>query len=64
MLTTVSCVTKTKHKNEILLPPKPERQEIQPPANLKEMCEILIYYEYLVQEWEAWGDAVSELIEN
>lgn len=57
------CVTKPK-PNNILLPPKPERQEIQTPTNLKEMCEVLIYYEYLVQEWEAWGDAVSELINN
>lgn len=63
MQITTGCVTKPK-PNEILLPPKPERQEIQPPENLKDYAEIIIYYEYLVREWEAWGDAVSELIEN
>jgi hypothetical protein len=58
MLTIQSC--RTTKQQEIELPPKPQRQELQPPQDLKDYAEIIIYYEYLVEEWEAWG----ELVEN
>ena len=58
------CVTKTKQNKSIILPPKPERQELKLPETTKDYAEMIIYYEYLVREWEAWGDAVSDLIEN
>ena len=63
-LITISCVTKPKKNKDILLPPKPERQEIKEPESMKDYAEIIIYYEYLVREWEAWGDTVSDLIEQ
>ena len=51
-------------KQEIVLPPKPQRQEIQAPTNLQECAEIIVYYEYLVEEWEAWGEAVDSYISS
>lgn len=58
------CVTKSKPNKNIILPPKPQRQEIKIPETVKDYAEIIIYYEYLVREWEAWGDTVSDLIEQ
>ncbi|MCR4627396.1 MAG: hypothetical protein K5640_07075 [Treponema sp.] len=55
-----SCATKP--KNEITLPPKPEREEIQPPENLSDVARILNYYEHLVQSWEVWGENVEGII--
>lgn len=54
----------TRQKNEIQLPPKPERQEINLPEKitLKDCAEIINYYEHLVQEWEEWADVVEEII--
>lgn len=62
-LITTGCRT-TKVEKEIILPPKPQRQELQAPQDLKDLADILNYYEHLVQQWEQWGDSVSKLIET
>lgn len=60
MLITAGCVTRT--ECELSLPPKPERQEIAPPESARDYARIIVYYEYLVREWEAWGDTVSDMV--
>ena len=60
MLTTTACVTKP--KAEITLPPKPQRQEQKEPTNLKEIADLLNYYEHLVQQWETWGDITERMV--
>jgi hypothetical protein len=44
-----------------VLPPKPQRKEIQAPQNLQDYAQIINYYEHLVEEWEAWGELVEEM---
>ena len=53
------CVT-----TRITLPPKPERSELEKPGNVKEMAQIINYYEHLVREWELWGDTVEAMVED
>lgn len=50
-------------ERKITLPPEPQRQELKNPENIKDMAEIISYYEHLVQEWENWADIVIELTE-
>ena len=59
---TVSC--KSTPKKEIVLPPKPQRQELEVPTELKDYALIIVYYDCLVEEWEAWGNTVTEIIEE
>lgn len=54
---------RTTKQEKIKLPPKPERQFIEAPKNLKECAEVINYYEHLVQEWEQWGEIVTEIVE-
>ena len=54
----------TKVEKEIILPPKPQRQELKAPQDLKDIADILNYYEHLVQQWEEWGDTVTILTEE
>ena len=61
-ITMTGCVTKP--KAEIILPPMPERQELKEPQDLKDLAELLNYYEHLVQDWEAWGESVTNIVEN
>ena len=37
-------------------------KELQPPTNLKECAEIIVYYETLVEEWESWGETVTLMV--
>lgn len=60
ILTTQGCVSKP--KAEIVLPPKPEREEMPEVQTLADIATLLNYYEHLVQKWEAWGDAVDQII--
>ena len=53
----------TKVEKEITLPPKPQRQELKAPQDLKDVAELLNYYEHLVEEWELWADTVTKIIE-
>lgn len=59
ILTTQGCVSKP--KAEIVLPPKPEREEMPEVQTLADIATLLNYYEHLVQKWEAWGDAVDQI---
>lgn len=52
----------TKINKEIVLPPKPQRQELKAPNSLSEMVQTLNYYEHLVQEWENWGATVETIL--
>ena len=47
-----------------VLPPKPQRKELQAPQELKDYAEIINYYEHLVREWELWGDTVTQCLTN
>ena len=40
----------------------PERTEQPEPESLKDLALLLNYYEFLVEEWEAWGQIVSETV--
>lgn len=64
MLTPIiqSC-TSTKQKKEIVLPPKPQRQKLKAPEELKDYALIIVYYDNLVEQWELWGETVENLIE-
>lgn len=46
----------------IVLPPMPQRQELNKVQTLSDMAEVINYYEHLVQEWEQWGREVEDLI--
>ena len=61
LLTTAGCRT-TKVDYEIVLPPKPQREERPTPTNLEEVGELLAYYESLVQSWENWGERVEVIV--
>lgn len=56
----ISC--KTTQTNNITLPPTPKRQEMNEPENSVQYVDALIYYEGLVEKWEAWGDSVLQLV--
>lgn len=56
----LGCKT-TKVEKEIILPPKPQRQELKAPQDLKDIADILNYYEHLVEQWEEWGETVTIL---
>lgn len=60
VLTITGCASKP--EKEITLPPKPERSEIKQPETLRDYAQIIIYYEYLVQEWELWGTTVEDMV--
>lgn len=45
----------------LILPPTPQRQYIEPPANTKDYAYCILYYEQLVQEWELWAASVQIL---
>lgn len=59
MLTITGCRTT---KIEIELPPKPQREEMEAPKDLKGIAEVLNYYEHKLQEWEAWADSVEAIL--
>ena len=52
----------TKIEKEIILPPKPQRQELKSPQDLKDIADILNYYEHLVEQWEQWGSTVEAIL--
>jgi hypothetical protein len=37
---------------------------LKAPQDLKDVADLLNYYEHLVEEWEAWGETVSILTEE
>lgn len=60
MLTITGC--RTTKVIEIELPPKPAREEKQAPKDLKEIAELLNYYEHLVEQWEVWANSVDAIL--
>lgn len=52
----------TKVEKEIVLPPKPQRQELKSPESLSDLADTLNYYEHLVQDWENWGERVEAIL--
>lgn len=58
---TTGCVS---NDVEVTLPPKPQRSEQKKPESLKDYAHLVVYYEYLVQEWEQWGEDVTGIIEK
>lgn len=64
LILTISGCKTTKIEKEIILPPKPVREEMEAPKDLKGIAELLNYYEHLVQQWEAWGETVSAMIDK
>ena len=63
MLTITGCKT-TKVEKEIVLPPKPEREEIKAPKTISDCAVIINYYEHKLQEYEVWADTVIKMIED
>lgn len=59
LLTITSCATSP--KNDINLPPRPQREELPEVKDIKDMAGVIVYYEYLVKEWELWADAVEKI---
>ena len=45
-----------------VLPPKPQRKELQDPQTIQDYAQVLNYYEHLVQLWEEWGILVEEMV--
>lgn len=62
-ITITGCRT-TKVQYIVVLPPKPQREEVKAPQTVKECGEVINYYNSLVKLWEAWGEDVSEQIEK
>ena len=58
------CQTEIPVQIEYTLPAEPTRQEIFIPENITliECITIIIYYEHLLQQWEAWGVTVKNII--
>lgn len=54
----------TKVEKEIILPPKPQRQELKAPQDLKDIADIINYYEHLVEQWEEWSKSVDAILEE
>ena len=61
-LQTMTGCRSTKIEKVYVLPPKPQRKEIQAPKDLQDYAQIINYYEHLVEEWEAWSSVVEEMI--
>lgn len=63
LLITSGCTTST-NTVDITLPPKPERSEIGEVKTLSDFARVLNYYENLVEQWEAWGDAIDGILSD
>ena len=62
MLTITGC--RTTQKANIVLPNRPEREILPNVSTPKDMAETIIYYEYLIREWEVWADDVELLLKS
>lgn len=63
LLIILSCKTLPEEK-KIILPPMPEREELPQVSSVKDMAEIIIKQEALIESWEAWGLNVKGLVEG
>ena len=62
LITIIGC--RSLPQESLALPPKPERQEQKNPETLADYADLIIYYEYLVQDWENWGDFVTNIVQK
>lgn len=62
LILTISGCRTTKEIEKIELPPKPLREEMEAPKDLKGVTELLNYYEHLVELWENWGECVEAIL--
>ena len=46
------------------MPPKPEREVMPHIETVADYAEVILYYERLVEQWEAWGDTVEAIMEG
>ena len=60
LLTTLGC--RSLPSKDIVLPPKPQRETMPDVTSVKDVAELVNYYEHLVQEWEKWGDKVTLIV--
>ena len=51
-------------ERKITLPPMPEREELPTVSSIKDMAEIIVKQEALIESWEAWAQNVKGLIEE
>ena len=49
-------------QTKYVLPPKPQRKELQDPQTIQDYAQVLNYYEHLVRLWEEWGILVEEMV--
>ena len=63
LLIILSCKSVPEEK-KITLPPMPEREELPTVSSVKDMADIIIKQEALIESWEAWGQNVKGLIEG
>jgi len=63
MLIITGCKTIPEQK-KITLPPMPEREVLKPASSVKDMAEIIVKHEALIESWESWGRNVKELIDG
>jgi hypothetical protein len=61
LITITGCRT-TKVEKEIILPPKPQREEMEAPRTIEECAEVINYYNSLVKLWENWGERVEAIL--
>ena len=59
-LTIAGCVSKP--KQQVTLPPTPQRKELNQAKTVEDLVNMINYYEHLVQEWEQWGEDVQKII--
>ena len=62
-LTILSCKTIPEEK-KITLPPMPVREKLPEVTSIKDMADIIVKQEALIQSWEAWGMNVQGIIEG
>lgn len=58
----LGCKSAPKEDFKIILPPKPQREKIELPQDLKDYVLIIAYYDNLVDQWELWGDTVELIL--
>ena len=61
LITTTGCKT-TKVEKEIILPPKPQRDELEAPRTSADCAEVINYYNTLIKLWENWGERAEAIL--
>ena len=64
LLLTITSGCVTTRKSSITIPPVPVREELQEVHSVRNMADMVVYYEYLLREWEKWGETVNRIVEK